>query len=529
MTDRRTFLMKSGLLAAGSALGALSFPGCTYEIAIPCLGPAAPPSEGPGMTYITASAIGCALDCDLSTGRNKYTGGTATDDGPRINAAMAKASASNPMTLIIDGSALISGLFLPAGGYWSIAGLGCGTGFFLKSGTNNDGIHNGSPTAAIPSDPGPPPPPRGQNVSLSNFTINANGGNGRDGDSTTGIPQGVNGKVWYFGINLMNLNNLLIQNIVVVNSPAFQIRLSNVGNVTVEGCVLQSSGVNRDGLHFDGPANDISISNCQIICDDDGIALNCPEGYTGDISHVTVTNCSFQTLTVMRLYTIDGNGNPAKFNIKNVSVSHCTGQVNLAGFAIGQGSGSNPNSVADLTVTDCTLTAPGILDLTANFGEVLLRNVIQNYMSWSDFPGTAFVRSSPIYGNCTYAGSSLTLENCKVAAGDGTNAPALVLENGSTIANLILSGFSTHAKELINAASGTVGTLTINSVDRNHINQPISPEGFASIGSVNGTGVLATQWEFPDAVMANNVPYISANSGKPSIKINGVVEPYTGP
>ncbi len=102
------------------------------------------------MTYIRASEIGCALDCKLETGRNKYTGGQATDDGPRINAAMAGATADNPITLIIDGSALISGLFLPAGGYWSIAGLGCGTGFFVKTGTNNDGIHNGPSNAAVP-------------------------------------------------------------------------------------------------------------------------------------------------------------------------------------------------------------------------------------------------------------------------------------------------------------------------------------------------------------------------------------------
>jgi hypothetical protein len=87
------------------------------------------------MTYIRASEIGCALDCDLRNGRNKYTGDAATDDGPRINAAMAGATADNPITLIIDGSALISGLFLPAGGYWNIAGLGCGTGFFVKTGT----------------------------------------------------------------------------------------------------------------------------------------------------------------------------------------------------------------------------------------------------------------------------------------------------------------------------------------------------------------------------------------------------------
>jgi len=85
------------------------------------------------MTYIRASEIGCALDCDLRNGRNKYTGGLATDDGPRINAAMAGATADNPITLIIDGSALISGLFLPAGGYWNIAGLGCGTGFFATT------------------------------------------------------------------------------------------------------------------------------------------------------------------------------------------------------------------------------------------------------------------------------------------------------------------------------------------------------------------------------------------------------------
>jgi hypothetical protein len=89
-----------------------------------------------GMTYIRASEIGCALDCSLENGRNKYTGGVATGDGPRINAAMAGATADNPITLIIDGSALISGLFLPAGGHWSIAGLGCGTVFFVKKGSN---------------------------------------------------------------------------------------------------------------------------------------------------------------------------------------------------------------------------------------------------------------------------------------------------------------------------------------------------------------------------------------------------------
>jgi hypothetical protein len=38
--------------------------------------------------------------------------------------------------------------------------------------------------------------------------------------------------------------------------------------------------------------------------------------------------------------------------------------------------------------------------------------------------------------------------------------------------------------------------------------------------------VLNTGWEFPDSVMCDGVPYISASTGKPAIKIDGKVEPY---
>jgi hypothetical protein len=65
-------------------------------------------------------------------------------------------------------------------------------------------------------------------------------------------------------------------------------------------------------------------------------------------------------------------------------------------------------------------------------------------------------------------------------------------------------------------------------MDSANIVAPVSQEGLSSIGTVSGTGVLATAWEFPDAVMAIEVPYISANSGLTSIKTGGVVEPYSG-
>ncbi len=116
---------------------------------------------------------------------------------------------------------------------------------------------------------------------------------------------------WYFGINLTNLDNIVIENVVVVKTSAFHIRLSNVGHVAVSGCVMESDGLSTDGLHFDGPANDITISNCDFKTGDDSIALNCPEGYSGNISRVAVTNCTFNSLSLMRLYTT--NGYPNKF------------------------------------------------------------------------------------------------------------------------------------------------------------------------------------------------------------------------
>lgn len=534
---RRQFLQQAGALAAGSVFSA-TLMGCSdYEINIPCVGPAAPPPQLPGVTYIRASEIGCALDCDLRTGRNKDGGRRATDDGPKINAAMAGASATNPITLIIDGSALISGLFLPAGGHWAIAGLGCGTGFFIKPGTNNDGIHNGPPNAAVPFDPGPPAPARGMNVSLSNFTLNGDQGDGRNGDSTSGLARG-NSFGLFCSINLMNLDNIRIENVVVVNSPAFHFRLTNVGNVVATGCIMESQGLGTDGFHFDGPSNDIEISNCSFATGDDSIALNCPEGYSGNIARVNVTNCKFNSWTLMRLYTTAGGS--IKDQIDSVSVSQCSGTLEEAAFLIGLTSGSIPDSVATLTVSDCNLTAPIILAVAENFGNITLKDVTftpsQSRVVWvPPVPNriSAFLRPSPLTGWAGCVGGSLSFENCTIARDQNIDVAAIILENDSVIGELVFNGFGlkdqgsySPVPELLMIGQGSIGQLVIDSVDSSHIKAAVGQSGFSDVGLVSGAGVLGTGWEFPDSVMANEVPYISASTGLPSVKVGGVVEPY---
>lgn len=533
--NRRAFLQGTGLFTVGSAFGSfLGGCGAQLEVSIPRLGTFPPPIPVPGMTYIWASKIGCALDCNLSSGLNKHTGDQATDDGPRINTALAGASASNPITLILDGEALVSGLFLPAGGYWNIVGLGDGTGFFIKSGTNNDGIHNG-PAIWYIAEPGPPAPSRGSSVSLCNFAINGNAGDGYTGVSTTGYPQGnLNTYQLCFTVNLMNLNNVVIENLAIINSPCYHICLSNAGNVKISGCILRSLGLNTDGLHFDGPANDIVITDCNLTTGDDGIALNCPEGFSGNISRVNVSNCTFNSPTLMRLNTIESAYGNARFFIDTVSVSNCRGSIVDSCFELGDGAGSNPNAVTGLTISDCNLSAPAILNIWANFGTIALKDVhLSAATSWAEAPGYSLARTdlkllNPDSGY--FAGSSLTIENCSIS-GDGQNGIAcLILENGSSIGSLEINGFGIdqcRSQELVNIISGMVGQLTINSANNANIQSAVSSGGFSSIGIINGTGVLATGWEFPDAVMADGVPYISANTGLPSIKFGGVVYPYS--
>ena len=539
LMNRRSFIYNSALLAAGSSVG-VSLGGCGVDVfVIPCLGPAAPPTPVPGMTYIRASEIGCALDCNLRNGRNKYTGGAATDDGPRINEAMAGATADHPIMLIIDGSALISGLFLPAAGNWSIAGLGCGTGFFVKTGSNNDGIHNGSAGAEIPFDPGPPAPERGSNVSLSNFTINGNQGNGHNGNSTSGTRQGIDGAVWYCAINLVSLNNVTIDKVVVVRSSSYHVRLSNVGHVMIAGCVMESHGLSTDGLHFDGPSNDIAISGCHFATDDDSIALNCPEGYSGDISRVTVTNCTFKSWSLMRLYTLlPGGGNRSR--IDTVIVSQCSGTLEEAAFLIGLCEGSYPNSVDGLTISECQLTAPAVIALGENFGTITLNKVVftpsTRNVVWIEPQVNkicGFLRPTPLYPTLTCAGGTLTFNDCVIQRVSDIKVAPVMLEKDSTIGTVEFNGFALQdagsyspAPELLNIGSGSVGQLVLSSVETANIQAPVSPGGFASVGSVSGAGVLATAWEFPDAVMADGVPYISASTGTPSIKVGNVVEPY---
>ena len=209
----------------------------------------------------------------------------------------------------------------------------------------------------------------------------------------------------------------------------------------------------------------------------------------------------------MRLYTIT-SGKP-NFSISGVSVSNCTGTFLEAAFSLGYyANGTTPNPIDLLTVSNCTLTGFAAVEVGENFGNIALSNVTWTPTKPSSSSAVcSFVRPSPNYA-ATTVGSNLTLNNCVIARNSKINAPALILQNGSAIGNLTINGFTVQdagsyapLPVLLNLDSGSIEQLILNALNGSNIIAPTSSEGFSSIGSVSGAGVLATGLEFPNAVM----------------------------
>jgi hypothetical protein len=87
-----------------------------------------------GMTYIRASELGCALECDLKIGRHKPLAELLPTTG-RLSMRRWPANAHHLITVVIEGSALTSTAVPPRQRLdWIIVGQACGKEFAAKGG-----------------------------------------------------------------------------------------------------------------------------------------------------------------------------------------------------------------------------------------------------------------------------------------------------------------------------------------------------------------------------------------------------------
>lgn len=110
--------------------------------------------------------------------------------------------------------------------------------------------------------------------------------------------------------------NMVVKDVDVKNAAWWTFRLFRCDGVTIDGVKIYShSIVNNDGLDID--ARNVTVSNCRIDGDDDGICMKSDDP-NFMVENITITNC-----------IIASNCNPIKFGtsskcgFRNITVSNC--------------------------------------------------------------------------------------------------------------------------------------------------------------------------------------------------------------
>jgi hypothetical protein len=312
-----------------------------------------------------------------------------------------------------------------------------GTWLFAAPGTNNDVI-NVAPNGTLRnSGPNTAPLGRGANVIIRNIAINGNRGNGTDGNSTTGDPRGNNSVSWYSDIHIWDMEDVLIEDVDLYNSPAFALTSDNSGHVKFINSRVDSflkgqtpASTNQDGAHFNGYSNDLYLSNDYFRTGDDAFALNAPEGYCGPITKVVANNLTFDSVQQFgRAYTRSaacGSGvNPT------VTYAAFDGWVgNALNYAWEWGFdtvGALTSSIDHVTWANSRLSAPkGFLHIDT-IGELTIDNV-----KLVDLTSGGFWNSVRFGASATVTTLNLTNDAIvRTAAGSGGHG-AVVAEGTST-------------------------------------------------------------------------------------------------
>ena len=493
-------------------------------------------------TVRTASSLGCQFS-------------SAHDDGPAINAFLATATAANPVRLIMDGLAFTSGVSIPTTGNVTIEGVNqWSTGLQLIPGSYRDLIRIGTYSLTRPQEEGSGITSENAqtaiNVTIRNLKLECDG-------NYPGVPanQPISGAPAHseYACILFDATNVLIENVLFVNPPAYCLCLQNVSEVRVVGCRFQSGAFNQDGIHIDGPANNILIHNCAFTVGDDSIALNAPEGYGGNIDNVIISNCRFDgTYTALRMYPnyVDTSQSPNvthQFQISRVLMIGCEGTVQTVAVNLGLETylgtsvGTPTAQIEDLHIASCNFTSLGTNDMQTKaaalvnvmcpVGLLKISNTItrlgatfESSNSGDRYP-IILTRNTGNVGDIVVDGLTI------VRNGATNNVSGYIVQAAQPVARIFLRGIAISDQpgqsygnfEAVVEASAAVGILHLDAIEMQHFTALMGPSGFTNLTTLHGAGVLGTGTQIPDAAVDNNTLYLNS-AGKLGIKIAGVAK-----
>ena len=441
---------------------------------------------------------GVKLDCNLST---NFTGAGCTNNDAAINGLLATATAANPVTVIVDGGTVTSGLLIPTAGNVTIQCPGWDAGFVLASGSNAHMLNNVS--AGNPYNWGGTPGTPGQNVIIRDCRWNGNQPNAGTGAGSFIAPNGG----WLFGLSLDNLAHVLIEHNWFYNIATYNVHLEACTDCIVENNRFDAfvHGLHQDGLHVDGPSSQIRAAHNWFNNSDDAIAMNTTEGYGGPIAGVIVdSNHCVACLTAYKQLSNESGGSTTNAAVSGVVVTNGSGTIkSYAGnsgcaFRLGDLSASGtrtPDIMQDVAISNSTYATldnnSEMIEVDDNVGTLTVSNVHlvnpEGTPPFLQFGGTATI-------------SNFVCRACGVhrsAIGAG-NVPFTIVPSGNTITRLDLDWVLTDQQGqtfpplswLIDVQSGgSIGTLFLESIDPTHSPTLLNGNEWSRIANFYGPGV----------------------------------------
>jgi hypothetical protein len=487
-----------------------------------------------GRTIYASAVPGVVLDCDLTTGA-KVGGGTPTDNAAALSAALAPATASAPVRLVIDGGAAMgSPLVMPATGHVTIEGQGWDTGLFMLAGANSSAIQNfpGTDLAERKVWTATSTLPAGANVAIRNLKIHGNRGTypsgnsdgTRDGTITDGsilsTPADARGPspgaYWLSGIILDRVDNVHIEDVWVYDAPAYHVNLYACTRVWIDDSRFQagdpSFSGNTDGIHFNGGCGHAFVSDCWFSTGDDGVAINIDEGNAvagGDflVHHCTFLNCQ----SAGRVY-----GQSAA--TRRVTFDHCIGSGMRAwAFQVGNSSPFITEANHSVYFRNCEV---GVSGPSIGYGYSFL--FLNGACGLIEAEGCHIVDPTVaipfmLYGFAQPTVSAIRMLDCGVhrSAGGSAACPAFATESGGQVGDLTIRDF--HLTEQRNN-DGTYGhyadvaaMVDLGHVTVGHLSLSGSFRGAATIVNVPSTASVASI-DVPDLTHASNAGSATAHS-----------------
>lgn len=235
-------------------------------------------------------------------------------------------------------------------------------------------------------------------------------------------------------IGLSSASTLEISGIKIQNAPNSHISVSkNNNSVTISGVTISSpsNSPNTDGIDTWSP--NINITNCNISCGDDNIAMN------NNSEYVTITGCTFGAGHGLSI------GSYAS-NVNHITVSNCTFNSTSNGIRI-KSNRTRSGTVQYLTYTDLTMTnVPTPFSICEYYPDntipssasadaaqaITATTPVWKHMTFKNITATGATKAGILWAVPEKPMTDLVFDNVKITAGTGVTANYI---NGASFIN----------------------------------------------------------------------------------------------